>query len=262
MNIINTSLQFKPLQYGNKPTMLILHHSASSVCSIEDVHAWHLNKGWAGIGYNYFVRKNGSVHKGRPETAIGANCSGYNAVSIGVCCEGNFNTDIMPQEQVQAMQELVTYLVTKHNLQNVHKHSDLFNTECPGNNFPFDMIVSGKVIEQSPNKQEQIQQIADEVILSLQKECNAQGFSSQLIDGVAGINTLNGCPTLRKGAKGNITRILQLLLLRHGMILPNYGADGDFGSECDVAVRTFQAMSGLDADGIVGQNTWRKLLNI
>ena len=88
----------------------------------------------------------------------------------------------------------------------------------------------------------------------LQAECNAQGFSNQKVDGIPGPNTLAGCPLMRKGARGNITRLLQERL--------GVAQDGIFGSNTYNAVYNFQRNKGLSADGIVGQNTWRKLLNL
>ena len=75
-----------------KTELLILHHAAAKTCSADDVHRWHLQNGWVGIGYHFFVRKDGSVYRGRPENAIGAHTVGYNSVSIGICFEGNFDT--------------------------------------------------------------------------------------------------------------------------------------------------------------------------
>ena len=100
----------------------------------------------------------------------------------------------------------------------------------------------------------------DSWIKRLQEECNKQGFSNQIIDGIAGSNTLNGCPTLRKGARGNITKLLQEKLVSIGY--NTNGVDGIFGSGTDNAVRLFQKSNGLITDGIVGKNTWRKILNI
>ena len=96
----------------------------------------------------------------------------------------------------------------------------------------------------------------------MQNECNVQGFSSQKVDGIAGLATLAGCPTLRKGANGNITKLIQKRLLSLGYKLPKWGADGGFGDETVDAVKAFQANNGISVDGIVGQNTWRKLLNL
>ena len=83
-------------------------------------------------------------------------------------------------------------------------------------------------------------------IKRLQEECNKQGFSSY--------------PTLKKGARGNITKLLQEKLVSLGY--NTNGVDGIFGSGTEKAVISFQKNNGLVVDGIVGQNTWRKILNI
>ena len=94
----------------------------------------------------------------------------------------------------------------------------------------------------------------DDWIRRLQQECNNQGFSNQKVDGIAGSKTLAGCPTLKKGASGNITKLLQERL--------GVTADGIFGGNTRAAVIGFQNTHGLSADGIVGKNTWRKLLGL
>ena len=94
----------------------------------------------------------------------------------------------------------------------------------------------------------------DDWVRRLQEECNKQGFSKQNVDGIAGPATLAGCPIVKIGAKGNITKLLQERL--------GITADGIFGSDTKAAVISYQKANGLSADGIVGQNTWRKLLNL
>lgn len=91
-------------------------------------------------------------------------------------------------------------------------------------------------------------------IARLQEECNKQGFSNQKVDGIAGPNTLNGSPIVRRGARGNITKLIQEKL--------GISADGIFGANTEVAVKNYQRTNGLSVDGIVGRNTWRKLLNL
>lgn len=102
----------------------------------------------------------------------------------------------------------------------------------------------------------------DAWIAALQKECNRQGYSHQAVDGVAGPATLAGCPTVRQGARGGITRLIQQRLIAWGYPCGRSGADGDFGPGTRAAVRVFQQKRGLTADGIVGKNTWRKLLGL
>ena len=67
-------------------------------------------------------------------------------------------------------------------------------------------------------------------------------------------------PTLQKGAKGDAVVTLQQRLMAHGIQLPKYGADGDFGKETLVAVKQFQGLHGLKVDGVVGAATWSALL--
>ena len=129
-------------------------------------------------------------------------------------------------------------------------------------------IVNDKVSESdTPVKKEEVSKPVqapvsntDDWVARLQAECNKQGFSNQKIDGIPGANTLKGCPTLKKGASGNITKLLQEKLVKLGY--STNGVDGIFGSGTYSAVREFQKTRGLSADGIVGQNTWRKLLNL
>lgn len=67
-------------------------------------------------------------------------------------------------------------------------------------------------------------------------------------------------PTLKKGDSGAAVKELQNDLLKiDASCLPGYGADGDFGSETDTAVRNFQKKYGLEVDGIVGPKTWAKI---
>ena len=132
-----------------------------------------------------------------------------------------------------------------------------------------DAIVKGLVGQttnvSTPNPQPSQPRVENRVsgndwVRRLQAECNAQGFSNQVVDGIPGTNTLNGCPTLRQGANGNITRLLQEKLVSLGY--NTNGIDGDFGGGTANAVRSFQARNGLSQDAIVGKNTWRKLLGL
>lgn len=64
--------------------------------------------------------------------------------------------------------------------------------------------------------------------------------------------------TLRNGSKGTQVRVLQWLLNENGY---NAGTvDGIFGANTQKAVKAFQKARGLEVDGVVGKNTWTKLL--
>lgn len=103
----------------------------------------------------------------------------------------------------------------------------------------------------------------DNWVLRLQQELIRQGYDPGTADGIAGSNTLNGCPTVRQGARGGITRLIQERLSQVYQIgIGVSGADGIFGSATKAAVMEFQKQKGLSIDGIVGKNTWRALLGL
>lgn len=70
---------------------------------------------------------------------------------------------------------------------------------------------------------------------------------------------LRGLPLLRRGSRGDAVKAAQYLLLCRGLKLPKYGADGDYGQETEDAVKEFQRLAGLEADGECGALTWAAL---
>lgn len=149
MKIIDVGLKFKSMSWGNNPTFLVYHHAEASNCTVQDVHQWHLNNGWSGIGYNYFVRKDGNIYKGRPDNAIGSHCLHHNTNSLGICAEGDYTKEIMPEVQKQALIDLGIYLKNKYNITAIYGHRELYATACPGQNYPLqeikDAIMKGKI---------------------------------------------------------------------------------------------------------------------
>ena len=66
---------------------------------------------------------------------------------------------------------------------------------------------------------------------------------------------------LKKGSKGEQVKALQRMLHAMGYNIGTVNPiDGDFGSKTDAAVRAYQKKYGLVVDGVVGKQTWSKLL--
>ena len=100
-----------------------------------------------------------------------------------------------------------------------------------------------------------------EWILALQIELIRQGYQPGDIDGITGSRTLSGCPTVRKGAKGELTRWIQKRLSLYLNVWSEGGqADGIFGEKTEQNIRNLQKSKGLTVDGIVGKKTWDALL--
>ena len=146
---------------------IVLHNSGVTVLqSVETIHNYHKNKGWAGIGYHYYVRKDGSVYRGRPENMAGAHCPSVNSTSIGICAEGNFNEESMSEVQKQAIIDLIKDIKSRHNIKWIRGHREILATSCPGTNFPLSEIVNAveNIEDKEPQTTKSIVDLANEVI--------------------------------------------------------------------------------------------------
>ena len=158
MHIIEPNLPFKSLSKRGSTNRIIVHHAEASRCSAEDIHRWHLANGWSGAGYHFLVRKDGSVYRLRPEWAVGSHASGNNYDSIGICFEGDYMTETMPQTQIWAGRDLIAHLKAKYGIDKVQRHRDVCDTNCPGDNFPF-----GEIVGVYPNTEKEDELIRIEI---------------------------------------------------------------------------------------------------
>lgn len=155
-NIIDLGLEFDfgvegPLP--NVPDKLVLHHAAGNATAAS-VHNFHrFTNGWAGIGYHFYIHKDGKIYKGREENWRGAHAAEVgpsdgnldndtNATSLGIAVMGDYYKETMPKAQEDAVVELGKYLVSKYGMKQIFRHGDpgIGQTLCPGKNYPFERI--------------------------------------------------------------------------------------------------------------------------
>lgn len=119
---------------------IVVHCSAvrpGETSSAKQIDEWHRQQGWAGIGYHFVVRRDGSIEQGRPLEKVGAHCRGYNATSVGVCYEGGLDAsgkpaDTRTEEQKAMLKVLVGVLRKRFPDAKVVGHHDLDNNKaCP-----------------------------------------------------------------------------------------------------------------------------------
>lgn len=76
------------------------------------------------------------------------------------------------------------------------------------------------------------------------------------------VKTVSGLPVLKRGDRGEVVRAAQFMLNGRKCSCGVWGADADFGNATEAAVLAFQRRNGLEADGIIGEQTWSKLLGL
>ena len=160
MNIIEVAYKWHGgVTKRSRTDFIALHHAEAVKCTPQDIHSWHVSNGWTGIGYHFFVRKDGTIYRGRPLDVVGAHVQGMNSCSIGICAEGDYHTKekTMPQAQKKSIIELCQYL-KKNYYPNakIVGHREIGDSNCPGRYYPLDEIkfaVAGGITVQAENPQ-------------------------------------------------------------------------------------------------------------
>lgn len=266
------------LQYGNRPDKIILHHPEFHG-TIEDLNNIMINDDFSMIGYNYYIRKDGSIWEGRPVEAIGGNCYGQNASSIGLAFEGNFMVDIMTDEQFQSGVELCKYLMNQYGIKEIGLHKKYYNTDCPGINFPVERMIAAV---NSPGNyssdfiksiQHDLQRVSclesGEINATGQLDAktkaaikqfrsivglpNSENIDSQLINA---LNAITQKPTIGKGWTSNpaATKFIQWWIG-----CPKTGVFDDVTVQ---KVKEWQKKAGVywEPDGVIREESWVKIL--
>jgi N-acetyl-anhydromuramyl-L-alanine amidase AmpD len=121
---------------------VFIHCSASDNPEHDDISVirkWHTSpdpkdptKPWRDVGYHFYIKKDGTIQKGRDLAIVPSAQAGHNTGTIAICCGGLAD---FPARQMNALVELCDYLnesipnVTFHGHREVapHKSCPVFN---------------------------------------------------------------------------------------------------------------------------------------
>lgn len=130
-----------------KPEYIIIHHSLtkdSDTVSWQPIRKYHMDTlGWSDIGYHYGIEMVNAEYEilvGRMEGTPGAHCKqeGLNRKSIGICCVGNYDNDIVDSAMWRMLLDLCQNICLRYDIpaENVKGHNEYaLYKSCPGNLF-------------------------------------------------------------------------------------------------------------------------------
>ena len=128
-----------------KINKIIVHCSAtrpSHDIDAEVVDRWHKKRGWSGIGYHFFIKREGQIQLGRPLEKSGAHTKGLNKNSIGICYAGGVKEergedgkweadDNRTNQQKDSLLSLLKLLKNMFPEATIHGHNEFARKSCP-----------------------------------------------------------------------------------------------------------------------------------
>lgn len=217
---------------------VFVHCSASDYPqhdNVATIDRWHKERGWSGVGYHYFIRKDGTVEKGRDLALIPIAQAGHNTGTIAICCHGLLKTKFT-QDQFKALRALCQEIDRAYNNAiTFHGHCEVAQKACP----VFDY-----------RKELGLDKGGNPVMTPQAIPSVAGGLAAADPDDEALPNRL-----LRTGNRtpDEAVRDLQRILIKLGYKPGD--VDGWFGGDTEREVIAFQNASGLTPDGKVGALT-------
>lgn len=122
---------------------LLVVHCTATRCNkdfpMSTLRASHKARGFADIGYHFYITRDGDTHPCRPVHQIGAHATGWNDKSIGICYEGGLDengriADTRTYAQKCALLDLLRQLKTDYPKAKILGHyqlSENVRKACP-----------------------------------------------------------------------------------------------------------------------------------
>ena len=135
--------ELNPAEYPAREIRLIVIHCSATRCNVPftpaQLEACHRARGFNGIGYHYYITRDGRVHNTRPLERAGAHAYGWNLHSVGICYEGGLSAEGKPADtrttfQKASLLELLSTLRSRYPDTVVKGHYQLSPTirkACP-----------------------------------------------------------------------------------------------------------------------------------
>lgn len=120
-------------------------HGKTADQALNQIKTEHVNRGWPGISYHYYIHSDGKIYQLNKHTEV-TWVDGINWDCIGIVLNGYFHPDVNnkpTQAQLTSLKELLDNLSTQHpefpaDQSGVFGHRERAATACPGDAlFPY-----------------------------------------------------------------------------------------------------------------------------
>lgn len=279
---------------ARKVKTVFLHCSASDHPghdSVAVITRWHIQRGFSGIGYHYFISKNGNIHDGRSLERTPAAQKGHNSGSIAICLHG-LKVEKFTKRQYESVKALCKTIDSAYGKKMIRfrGHREVSSKSCPV--FDYQKVLGldgqGKMGGAKNTSSSALRKPATTNTLQLfsagQKVCSLQKWLTDFgiktsIDGLFGqgtqksvmhyqklvglqangivdSKTMQTMVVVKRGSRGEAVKRAQELLIASNFRI---AVDGNFGPISEAATKEFQKLNRLKVDGVIGAKTWGKL---
>src|SRR5699024_2121132 len=271
---------------------IAVHYSATkdgNTAAFEG--CWKGSRGWVTGGYHEVVLLNGDVELNYDPTVISNGVYGHNTSTYNICYvgDGQPNAKQLATLRKRVKRAKSAYKINNSNIKG-HREFSGQSISCPAIYVRKDIVkklgshlVQDIVNAVKPKPKVQVKgytariqrwlntysfnniKVDDKygpathkaLVKVYQHELNKQFKARLKVDGIPGPKTDAAAVTIRKGARGNLTKVMQAFLFFKGYQL---SVDGIFGDITEEMVKVYQHKNRLKADGIAGKATFRRLI--
>lgn len=120
---------------------IIVHCTATPAgrpVSVQEINAWHVARGWSGIGYHRVIGINGERWQGRANDKVGAHVEGHNTGTLGVVYVGGLKSDAKTAADTRTivqkealLEELLSLKKAYPSIVKISGHNEYANKACP-----------------------------------------------------------------------------------------------------------------------------------
>ncbi len=117
--------------------LIINHTAAPPVVPVQVIAQAHVDRGYPGIAYDFYVSQSGQLFQVSPLEAVVKADAEWSGGGVNICLEGNFDGSVPPSAQLSAAAHLCAWMLQRTGLlpQDIIGQRELLQTSSPGQTF-------------------------------------------------------------------------------------------------------------------------------